>query len=337
MATAMEVDKTLEAHKEIAETITKEADAEIKAKTKAYDSLKNQKIECKNKIEKQTKAVDQDKKTLSTAKKLTDSLKKTCEIKQSQIKRLTEEVEQDTIIMEEQLHYNNALAYRLGMQQRKLDVETERLGELERKMGAVMVAPSFGSLELQQVDERIAAKVEELECPVCLKTCSPPIYTCPNQHLVCSTCRPQLTTCPVCRVVLGDELRVHRWAERDARELDQLRSDRFRMRVRLHGLMQIFVSNPWRKTLVLEVLPTDTMGRVKEMVEEKSGVHRGQHRLVSGWRRFEDDKTVEFYNIQNGSRIDMFEDEDEDEDDRFEDDKTMEFYNIQNGSRIDMF
>jgi len=313
MATAMEVDKTLEAHKEIAETITKEADAEIKAKTKAYDSLKSQKIECKNKIEKQTKAIDQEKQIISTAKKLTDRLKKTCETKQSQIKKLTEEVEQDIIRMNSQLDETNVLEDRVEMQQRKLDEEKERLGELEGKMRAVMAAPSFGSLELQQVEERIAAKVEELECPVCLTTCSPPIYTCSNQHLLCSTCRPQLTTCPVCRVVLGDELRVHRWAERDARELDQLRSDRFRMRVRLHGLMQIFflpppsISNPLelRKMLVLEVLPSDTMGRVKEMVEEKIGVPRARFELVSGRRSFQgqDDKTMEFYNIQNKSKF----------------------------------
>merc|ERR1712129_670154 len=117
---------------------------------------------------------------------------------------------------------------------------------LEGKMRAVMAAPSFGSLELQQV--------EELECPVCLTTCSPPIYTCSYQHLLCSTCRPQLTTCQVCRVVLGDELRVHRWAERDARELDQLRSDRFRMRARLHGQMQIFVSSGLQRLQRLSTL-----------------------------------------------------------------------------------
>ena len=41
----MDMDTTLDAHKEIAETITKEADAKIRAKTKAYDSLRNQKVE----------------------------------------------------------------------------------------------------------------------------------------------------------------------------------------------------------------------------------------------------------------------------------------------------
>jgi len=302
----MDMDTTLDAHKEIAETITKEADAEIRAKTKAYDSLRNQKVECKNNIEVQTKAVDKFKKDVTESKKLTARMRKSCETKQSQIEKLTEEVEHDKMSMENELERTNLLEDRLEKQQRKLNEEKERLGEVERRMRAVVAAPSFGSLELQKVEERIAAKVAELECPMCLTTCSPPIYTCPNQHLVCSTCRPHLTTCPECIVELGEERRVHRYAERDARELDQLRSDRFRMRVRLHGLMQIFVSNPLeRKTMVLEVLPTDTMGRVKEMVEEKSGVPRGQHRLISGWRMFEDDKTVEFYNIQKESTIEM--------------------------------
>ena len=90
MATARDVDETQEAHKEIAETITKEADAEIRAKTKAYDSLRNQKVECKNNIEVQTKAVDKFKKDVTESKKLTDRMRKSCETKQSQIKKLTE-------------------------------------------------------------------------------------------------------------------------------------------------------------------------------------------------------------------------------------------------------
>ena len=75
--------------------------------------------------------------------------------------------------------------------------------------------------------------------------------------------------------------------------------------------MQIFVLNPLEsKTMVLEVLPSDTMGRVREMVEEKSGVpvRTGLGRAIEtglgrGYRKFEDDKTVEFYNIQKESTI----------------------------------
>ena len=42
----------------------------------------------------------------------------------------------------------------------------------------------------------------ELECPVCTEICLPPIYQCPEGHIICSTCRPQLDRCPVCRFQL---------------------------------------------------------------------------------------------------------------------------------------
>merc|ERR1719319_1856628 len=78
--------------------------------------------------------------------------------------------------------------------ERKELEHSEYQGEdLEGRIGALTVAP--GSLELQplqQLEGRVASKVEELECPVCFTTCSPPIYTCSNQHLLCSTCRPRV-------------------------------------------------------------------------------------------------------------------------------------------------
>ena len=98
-------------------------------------------------------------------------------------------------------------------ERKELEHSESQVEDLERKIGALTVAP--GSLELQQLEQlegRVASKVEELECPVCFTTCSPPIYTCPNQHLVCSTCRPHLATCPECRVTYGGQMRVHRYS-----------------------------------------------------------------------------------------------------------------------------
>lgn len=43
--------------------------------------------------------------------------------------------------------------------------------------------------------------LKELECPVCFNTCTPPIYTCQNGHIICSTCRESITSCPTCRDV----------------------------------------------------------------------------------------------------------------------------------------
>lgn len=42
------------------------------------------------------------------------------------------------------------------------------------------------------------------ECPVCYHAVLPPIYQCPEGHLVCADCRPKLSgTCPECRAELG--------------------------------------------------------------------------------------------------------------------------------------
>merc|ERR1711962_301970 len=41
----------------------------------------------------------------------------------------------------------------------------------------------------------------ELECPICFDISRPPIYQCPEGHIICSQCRPKVTRCPVCRFV----------------------------------------------------------------------------------------------------------------------------------------
>ena len=51
------------------------------------------------------------------------------------------------------------------------------------------------------IDQKIATKEVELECPVCLETASAPIFMCEEQHLVCGGCRKGVDTCPECRSV----------------------------------------------------------------------------------------------------------------------------------------
>eukprot|EP00941_MAST-03F_sp_MAST-3F-sp1_P004857 g4857.t1 len=44
-----------------------------------------------------------------------------------------------------------------------------------------------------------------LECPVCLDMITPPIYQCPEGHLICPDCRENCTNkCPTCRAPLGN-------------------------------------------------------------------------------------------------------------------------------------
>ena len=70
---------------------------------------------------------------------------------------------------------------------------------------------------LEFLARSIQEKEAELECPVCLSEASSPLYSCDYQHLVCSSCLPLL------QVQLQDPVTRHRYAERIAGELAQLR------------------------------------------------------------------------------------------------------------------
>ena len=77
----------------------------------------------------------------------------------------------------------------------------------------------------------------ELECVVCLETGSSPLYCCQEQHLVCSTCRPGVLgtgKCPSCRARYpGGDLLRHRFAERTAERLGDLRQELANLRTEL--------------------------------------------------------------------------------------------------------
>ena len=60
---------------------------------------------------------------------------------------------------------------------------------------------------------------------MCLETAEGDIYSCQEQHLICSTCRPKVTECPECRVAYKFPLRRHRYAEKTAVELRKLREE----------------------------------------------------------------------------------------------------------------
>ena len=74
---------------------------------------------------------------------------------------------------------------------------------------------------IKSIEEKEAA----LECPVCLETAKAPIFMCQQQHLICFKCRPRLTLCPECREAYQGLPRRHRYAERDAEELEKMRKE----------------------------------------------------------------------------------------------------------------
>merc|ERR1712099_36175 len=72
---------------------------------------------------------------------------------------------------------------------------------------------------LLNIDKKIEAKESDLECPVCFEVCAAPIYSCDEQHIICSECRPKVSTCPECREPYPEKPRRHRYAEKSSEEL----------------------------------------------------------------------------------------------------------------------
>ena len=64
-----------------------------------------------------------------------------------------------------------------------------------------------GNKMIKFLKEAIEKKEEDLKCPICLETAKPPIFMCPDSHIICSECAPKVQTCPECRVRLPTPLK----------------------------------------------------------------------------------------------------------------------------------
>ena len=60
---------------------------------------------------------------------------------------------------------------------------------------------------------------------MCRETALVPIYTCSEQHIICSCSADKVANCPQCREELTRPLKRHRYAERDVEELANLREE----------------------------------------------------------------------------------------------------------------
>ena len=84
---------------------------------------------------------------------------------------------------------------------------------------------SFLTKTIEEKEAAIREKESELECPVCLETAGGEIFSCVEQHLVCSQCRPRVTVCPQCRQPYPPTPIRHRYAEKMVGELERLREE----------------------------------------------------------------------------------------------------------------
>ncbi|GLJ51513.1 hypothetical protein SUGI_1095010 [Cryptomeria japonica] len=71
--------------------------------------------------------------------------------------------------------------------------------------------------------------------------------------------------------------------------------------LRLRGGLSIKVKTLTGKEVEIDIEPTDTIERIKELVEQREGIPPLQQKLIYGGKQLNDEKTVEDYGLEGGS------------------------------------
>jgi len=95
------------------------------------------------------------------------------------------------------------------------ELKTEVAGLDEKSCQYSVVSRPNNNQTENSLPEDERSEIEaELECPVCLEICRPPIYQCGEGHIVCSACKPLLKSCCLCEARYSDPPIRCRFAEK---------------------------------------------------------------------------------------------------------------------------
>jgi len=125
------------------------------------------------------------------------------------------------IDVDEKSEESRSLKHDIDLRKDEIETLRQNITEINMQMEEVLKTKKSSDPLTDHLDKEIAQKSRELECPVCLTVCQPPILRCPLDHLVCQQCRPKLSVCGECRQQYKDEDR-HRYAERSFEDLHRL-------------------------------------------------------------------------------------------------------------------
>ncbi|GLJ51512.1 hypothetical protein SUGI_1094980 [Cryptomeria japonica] len=71
--------------------------------------------------------------------------------------------------------------------------------------------------------------------------------------------------------------------------------------LRLRGGLSIKVKTLTGKEVEIDIEPTDTIERIKELVEQREGIPPLQQKLIYGGKQLNDEETVKDYGLEGGS------------------------------------
>ena len=143
---------------------------------------------------------------LTEAQKLEEAMKK-------DLKRITKDIEhlqrKDLETRNEISTQNRKFFHSRSVQEKKVQESQEKLQQFMADMKQRLeerVKSSEGDSKDRAPSMYDGLDMEaELECPICFELSRPPIFQCPEGHIICGACRPRVSRCPVCRFVFKVE------------------------------------------------------------------------------------------------------------------------------------
>jgi len=116
---------------------------------------------------------------------------------------------------------SRSLKHVIDLRKDEIEKSRQSVTEIKNRMKEILKTKQSKDPFTAHLDQQISQKSRELECPVCLTVCQPPILRCPLDHIVCKKCRSKLSVCGECGQQYKGEDR-HRYAERSFEELQGL-------------------------------------------------------------------------------------------------------------------
>ena len=181
---------------QIAELASRKMNLEVGAKVKEMEDLKVQKEKAKEELKHLSAELDQLKSFVKQKRIVVLEHEKEKNSDQQKIERLKgvlQELEdgqnaRQVVISDHQAVIKGKEAQKAKLQAKFEEVEN-KVKKLDEQIAGLPSASGYSQDVLSLLNDQIAAKRKELECPVCFEESQPPIYTCSAQHLVCANCR----------------------------------------------------------------------------------------------------------------------------------------------------